>query len=164
MLTHDKPGCGESPGDWLTQTFADRAHESLAALAVLRDHPAVSGRPVGLVGFSQGGWVSLLAGTLDEGRVDFIVSLSGPGVGTAEQDRDRIERELRARGTAEADVAEALGWIDERTQRLLAFIESAYDAGADLAGWDRADLESSWCPTPGEFLQPHVGSTSRGRA
>jgi hypothetical protein len=29
---------------------------------------------------------------------------------------------------------------------LLAFLESAYEAGADAAGWDRADLESSWCP------------------
>jgi hypothetical protein len=31
---------------------------------------------------------------------------------------------------------------------LLAFLESAYQAGAGAAGWDRADLESSWCPTP----------------
>jgi len=29
---------------------------------------------------------------------------------------------------------------------LLAFLESAYEAGADAAGWDRKDLESSWCP------------------
>jgi hypothetical protein len=29
---------------------------------------------------------------------------------------------------------------------LLAFLESAYRAGADAAGWDRADLTSSWCP------------------
>ncbi|HEX6701160.1 MAG TPA: DUF5996 family protein [Gaiellaceae bacterium] len=31
---------------------------------------------------------------------------------------------------------------------LLAFLESAYEAGADAAGWDRKDLESSWCPDP----------------
>jgi hypothetical protein len=30
---------------------------------------------------------------------------------------------------------------------LLAFLESAYEAGADTAGWDRTELESSWCPT-----------------
>jgi hypothetical protein len=29
---------------------------------------------------------------------------------------------------------------------LLAFLESAYEAGADAAGWNRGDLESSWCP------------------
>ena len=31
---------------------------------------------------------------------------------------------------------------------LLAFLESAYEVGAGLAGWDRAELESSWCPDP----------------
>ncbi len=31
---------------------------------------------------------------------------------------------------------------------LLVFLESTYDAGADAAGWDRAELESSWCPDP----------------
>lgn len=29
---------------------------------------------------------------------------------------------------------------------LLEFLESAYEAGAEAADWDRKDLESSWCP------------------
>jgi Family of unknown function (DUF5996) len=33
-------------------------------------------------------------------------------------------------------------------QTLLEFLESAYEAGADAAGWDRAALTSSWCPIP----------------
>jgi uncharacterized protein len=119
VLTHDKPGCGASPGDWLAQTFLDRAHESLSALRVLRSHPAVADQPVGLVGFSQGGWVSLLAASLDDELVDFVVSISGPGVGPADQERYRIERELRAQGVNDENVAEALAWIDERARRLL---------------------------------------------
>ncbi len=31
---------------------------------------------------------------------------------------------------------------------LLAFLESAYKAGAGLSGWDVEGLESSWCPSP----------------
>ncbi len=31
---------------------------------------------------------------------------------------------------------------------LLDFLQSAYDAGATLAGWDRDGLRSPWCPTP----------------
>jgi pimeloyl-ACP methyl ester carboxylesterase len=120
VLTHDKPGCGESPGEWLTQTFLDRANESLSAARVLREHPAVAAQPVGLLGFSQGGWVSLLAASLDPKLVDFVISISGPGVGPAEQERYRIERELRSRGVADDDVGEALAWIDERGRRLLA--------------------------------------------
>jgi Family of unknown function (DUF5996) len=34
---------------------------------------------------------------------------------------------------------------------LLAFLESTYVAGADLAGWDRFALQSSWCPDPHEL-------------
>jgi len=34
---------------------------------------------------------------------------------------------------------------------LLAFLESAYQAGAATAGWDQADLASSWCPAPPEL-------------
>jgi hypothetical protein len=41
---------------------------------------------------------------------------------------------------------------DPRTA-LLAFLESAYEAGAALAGWDRAELESSWCPPPRELSE-----------
>jgi hypothetical protein len=30
---------------------------------------------------------------------------------------------------------------------LLAFLQSGYDAGTEAAGWDRAELESAWCPS-----------------
>jgi pimeloyl-ACP methyl ester carboxylesterase len=119
VLTHDKPGCGGSPGDWTTQTFGDRARESLAALAVIRAEPRVAG-PVGLLGFSQGGWVALIAAAVDPTAVDFVITLSGPGVGVAEQERYRIERDLRAAGLADEAVAEGLAWVDERARRLLA--------------------------------------------
>jgi len=147
VLTHDKPGCGGSPGNWLEQTFTDRAHESLAALRVLREHPAVQGRPVGLLGFSQGGWVSLLAATLDPSLVDFVISLSGPGVTPAAQDRVRIERSLRARGLADADTAEALAWIDERASRLLA----GEDVAQVLADQSRFS-ERAWYEGATEFF------------
>ena len=34
---------------------------------------------------------------------------------------------------------------------LLAFFQSAYEAGADGLGWDRRALESSWCPSPDDL-------------
>jgi hypothetical protein len=36
---------------------------------------------------------------------------------------------------------------DPRTT-LLAFLQSAYEAGARTAGWDTSSFESTWCPTP----------------
>ena len=34
---------------------------------------------------------------------------------------------------------------------LLTFLESAYRAGASLAGWDQSALASSWCPSPSQL-------------
>ena len=42
---------------------------------------------------------------------------------------------------------------------LLAFLQSAYEAGAGLAGWDRPELQSSWCPAP-----PQLSDLLAGRS
>jgi Family of unknown function (DUF5996) len=36
---------------------------------------------------------------------------------------------------------------------LLAFCQSAYEAGARLAGWDTTSFTSTWCPTPDQLHQ-----------
>jgi uncharacterized protein DUF5996 len=51
-----------------------------------------------------------------------------------------------------------LSFEDVRTAKdpratLLGFLESAYQAGAQAAGWNRAELVSSWCPSPPELSQ-----------
>ncbi|MFF5227594.1 alpha/beta hydrolase family protein [Dactylosporangium sp. NPDC000521] len=109
-LRHDKPG------DWWAQSFADRAAEALAAVAVVRAETGVE--RVGLVGYSQGGWISLLAATGRPQDVDFVITVSGPAVGIAEQERVRIERGLRRAGHPPAVVDEAMRWVDERAARL----------------------------------------------
>ena len=37
---------------------------------------------------------------------------------------------------------------------LLAFCQSAYEAGARLAGWDTSAFTSAWCPTPAQLTAP----------
>jgi pimeloyl-ACP methyl ester carboxylesterase len=112
VLSHDKPGCGGSPGDWREQTFDDRARESLAAAEVLRAQPGVDRARIGLLGVSQGGWVSLIAASLEPAAVSHVVTISGPGVSAVEQERYRLE-------SAVAADAEAMAWVDERVSRLL---------------------------------------------
>jgi len=46
---------------------------------------------------------------------------------------------------------------------LLAFLESAYQAGAATSGWDRSGLESSWCPSPSQ-LSDLLGRRVRSRS
>ena len=43
---------------------------------------------------------------------------------------------------------------------LLAFCQSAYEAGARLAGWDTAGLTSTWCPTPHQLRQLQATATA----
>lgn len=133
VVAHDRPGCGGSPGNFWTQTLEDRADESLAALAVLRTQVA---GPVGFLGFSQGGWVGMVAAGRPGTRVDFLACVSGPGVGPAAQDRHRIEVDLRAAGLPAEQVAEGLAWIDQRAARLRAGEdpESVLTAQQALAG------------------------------
>jgi Family of unknown function (DUF5996)/Zn-finger in ubiquitin-hydrolases and other protein len=49
-----------------------------------------------------------------------------------------------------------------RTPRttLLAFCQSAYEAGARLAGWDTTSFESTWCPTPEQLRQLHASAAA----
>jgi pimeloyl-ACP methyl ester carboxylesterase len=118
VLRHDKPGCGGSPGHWLEQTIEDRARETLAALRVLRAHPATAGRPIGVYGISQGGWVALLAAALEPKSVDFVVCDSGPGTTPAEQERERLEVALRGQGHDEQTVERGMAWVEERFTRI----------------------------------------------
>jgi len=48
-----------------------------------------------------------------------VITLSGPGVGVAAQDRTRVERDLVAAGLRASSVAAGLAWLDERAGRLM---------------------------------------------
>ncbi len=48
---------------------------------------------------------------------------------------------------------------DPRTT-LLAFCQSAYEAGARQARWDTTSFTSTWCPTPDQLRQLHTSATA----
>ena len=76
------------------------------------------------------------------------------------------EKELSPRGATWSELASSsLAVLPYETVRtaadpraaLLAFLESAYQAGASASGWDMEDMRSSWCPNPpllNEILGP----------
>jgi uncharacterized protein len=112
-LTWDKPGVGNSTGDFNTQTFPDRADEALAAVRFLGERPEVRSNQIGLWGHSQGGIVAPLAASMS-GRVAFVIEVSGWQGPAWRQDAVRVEAELRTVGIAEADLKEATDFANKR--------------------------------------------------
>ncbi len=75
FLAYDRPGSGESTGDWRAMTLQDRADEVAAAMDVLVTRPEVDPQHIWLLGGSQGGWVAPLVAT----RRDDVAGLPASG-------------------------------------------------------------------------------------
>ncbi|WP_052411716.1 alpha/beta hydrolase family protein [Streptomyces sp. NRRL S-118] len=105
-LSFSKPGVGRSEGDWLEQSMADRAEETLAALAWARARPDVDGRRIGLWGASQAGWVLPKVAARDKG-LQFVIAVS-PAVHWLRQGRYHLLAGLRRDGATAEETAAAL--------------------------------------------------------
>lgn len=57
IFSWDKPGVGNSTGSWLAQSMKQRQQEVQAAVNFIRNNYGYSGDQIGLLGFSQAGWV-----------------------------------------------------------------------------------------------------------
>lgn len=53
----DKPGVGNSQGNWQEQDMDDRADETIAVIEMLKKRSEVMADKIGLIGYSQAGWV-----------------------------------------------------------------------------------------------------------
>ncbi|MGH9093214.1 MAG: alpha/beta hydrolase family protein, partial [Acidimicrobiales bacterium] len=100
------------------------------AHALLRDQSGVDPERVGLHCVSQGGWVSYLAASMAPATVRQVVAISGPGVSAAKQERHRL-------AVLVDDDEEALAWVDERTERLIAGDDPESILADQLAHSDR---------------------------
>lgn len=58
VFSWDKPGIGDSTGNWLDQSMLDRQTEVLAAIAHVKKTYGYKAGEIGLMGFSQAGWVA----------------------------------------------------------------------------------------------------------
>ncbi len=117
-LAYDKPGCGESTGDWSSQTLQDRADEIAMALSSVRAHPAIAGGAVALLGSGQGGWVCLLVA--QAGQVAAIVVTSTSAMAAVALEEYRLGRRMTQAGCGPAEVGLAQALLRERVRRLSA--------------------------------------------
>lgn len=109
-LSWDKPGVGDSTGDWTAQTMEDRAQEGLAAIKFLQERPEIVPNKIGVWGISQAGWVLPLMYALSPEDVAFLIGVSVP-VGTGdEQELFRIAHQLPADGYPPTEVDKAFAF------------------------------------------------------
>ena len=81
----DKPGVGDSEGDWRSEDFGDRANNTLTAVQALASRADIDGSRIGLLGHSQGGWIAVKAAANSVQSVAYVISLAGPAISVRQQ-------------------------------------------------------------------------------
>lgn len=108
VATWDKPGVGRSTGDWLEQSMMDRTEEVLRVVDHLRQSGDIDGSQIGLIGFSQAGWVMPPAMVADP-ELTFMISVS-PAINWGEQGRYMMKNRMARDSFDHAAVQEAIEW------------------------------------------------------
>ena len=105
ILGFDKRGVGRSTGDWNTASFEDLAGDAVAAIDYLKTRADIDLGQIGVVGWSQAGWIMpLVAGRVSD--LAFLISISGAGIVPAETTIDQAQNEMKARGMKPQTIAE----------------------------------------------------------
>jgi pimeloyl-ACP methyl ester carboxylesterase len=78
VVRYDKRGVGQSGGRAESATLTDYAEDVRAAVKLLADRKDVDPKRIGVVGYSEGGLVALIAATKDK-RISAVALLATPG-------------------------------------------------------------------------------------
>lgn len=112
VLIFDKPGNGQSEGDWTVTSLDEMAQDALAAIEFLAAQPEVDPARVGLWGHSQAGQTISRAAALNGARIAFAMVLAGGGVTPREIEMYGYEGRFRAAGADAETVAKAEDWLE----------------------------------------------------
>lgn len=107
VLSYDKRGVRESTGDWKRAGFEDLAGDVLSALRFLKRHRSIDTKSIGLIGFSQGGWIAPIVASRDH-SVAFVILHAGSALPVAENSLLFVEAELRGYGFPDDEIEHAM--------------------------------------------------------
>ena len=111
VAAFDKPGCGESSGDWREHALMARADQVRAVLTSLSERGDIDGSRIGVWGQSQGGWLAqIVAATANPA---FAISNSGPSITVEAQNLFGFEHTLRTAGRSELEIDRALDHLHQ---------------------------------------------------
>ncbi len=106
-LVYDKRGTGESEGDFDSVIYEAFIQDAVAAVKYLRSRPDIDPNRIGLLGFSEGGWLTPEVAER-VGQIAFIINKSGPPLSWMDTMDWETENEVRAEGFDGEHLDEAL--------------------------------------------------------
>ncbi len=124
VLIYDKRGTGDSEGDFSRAGYNDFVQDALAAVQFLRSREDIDPLRIGLLGSSEGGWLTPEVATV-AGDIAFVINRCGPPIPWDETVLFEIENDLRVGGVEPDVIQEALGIAARRWQY---FVDAAGDS------------------------------------
>ena len=121
----DKAGVGKSRGDWQNQSMDDRADEVVTALDIIRKRTDIAARKIGLIGYSQAGWV--LPSVADQSSYPDFMILVSPAINWMDQGAYMTRLRLKKEGVSDPQIEQAIEEFRRTTEQLFAPF-STYEA------------------------------------
>jgi dienelactone hydrolase len=125
VLGYDKRGVGGSTGDWNKASFDDLAGDVVAAFEYLKTRSDIQRDQIGMLGWSQAGWVMPLAATRAK-DLAFLISIAGAAVSGAETTIDQARNEMAANGMR-----------PQMIEQIVELMTLQYEYLRTGQGWDR---------------------------
>jgi pimeloyl-ACP methyl ester carboxylesterase len=125
VLGFDKRGVGGSTGDWNKASFDDLAGDVVSAFEYLKARDDIQRARIGMLGWSQAGWVMPLAAVRAK-DLAFLISISGAGLSGAETTIDQARNEMAANGMR-----------PQMIDQIVELMTLQYDYLRTGQGWDR---------------------------
>jgi uncharacterized protein len=95
VLVYDKRGTGNSEGDFSTATYADFVQDAVAAVRFLRGRADIDPLRIGLLGTSEGGWLTPEV-AVTVGDIAFIINKCGSPLPWEQTVRFEVQNDLAA--------------------------------------------------------------------
>jgi dienelactone hydrolase len=120
----DKAGVGKSTGDWESQNMDDRSEEVIAAIEILKQRADIASDKIGLIGFSQAGWVLPLIAKKSN-YPDFMILVSG-AINWMEQGTYLMQTRMIREGFSQTQIDQEINNHFQSSEELLS-PSSTYD-------------------------------------
>ncbi len=101
VLRYDDRGVAKSTGTFKGSTSRDFADDVNAAVSFLKKRKDMAGKKIGLCGHSEGGMIAPMVAS-ENGDVDFIILLAGPGINIPDLMKLQTDKISEAEGVDES--------------------------------------------------------------